>query len=87
MQGNGSDLMSGLCVQSTYLHEETPYHEPLRPLTVVYAPRKKVMSIIHESPLITRLIQNGWKHITCIDPEEKRIYTLQKNITWIPYVF
>ena len=36
MQGNASDLMHGLPLQSVYSADDQPHHEPLRLFTVVY---------------------------------------------------
>lgn len=42
MQGNASDLMYGLPLQSVNYKDDQRYHEPMRLLTLVYAPREKI---------------------------------------------
>jgi uncharacterized protein YbcC (UPF0753/DUF2309 family) len=69
MQGNASDLMTGLSLQSVYASDDTPYHQPMRLLVVVYAPRERVERIISEKPILKRLVGNGWVNLVVIDPD------------------
>jgi uncharacterized protein YbcC (UPF0753/DUF2309 family) len=82
MQGNASDLMLGLPLQSVYSDDETPYHEPLRLLSLVYAPRSKIDPIIKEQAVLQKLLGNGWVQLGCIDPETQKAYLLQRDFSW-----
>ena len=82
MQGNASDLMHGLPLQSVNSSDDTPYHEPLRLLTVVYAPRASVDSIIRNQEVLQKLCGNGWVSLACVDPTDNRVYSLTQDITW-----
>jgi uncharacterized protein YbcC (UPF0753/DUF2309 family) len=82
MQGNASDLMHGLPLQSVYAGDNTPYHEPLRLLTVVYAPRDRVHAIIERNLVLQKLFFNGWVNLVVIDPNENRAHLLQRDFTW-----
>lgn len=82
MQGNASDLMHGLPLQSVYTGDDTPYHEPLRLLTVVYAPRHRVHDIIERNLVLQKLFFNGWVNLAVIDPKENRAHLLQRDFTW-----
>jgi hypothetical protein len=69
MQGNASDLMHGLPLQSVYSNDRTPYHEAVRLLTVIYAPRERIDAIIAAQPILQKLFGNGWVNLACIEPE------------------
>jgi uncharacterized protein YbcC (UPF0753/DUF2309 family) len=82
MQGNASDLMHGLPLQSVYSGDNTPYHEPLRLLTVVYAPRHRVHAIIERNPVLQKLFFNGWVNLAVIDPHDNTGQLLERDFTW-----
>jgi uncharacterized protein YbcC (UPF0753/DUF2309 family) len=82
MQGNASDLMHGLPLQSVMSHDDIPYHEPQRLLTIVYAPRAMVTEIIAKHHLLKTLFFNQWVHIAVIDPQSNQFFCLEKNNTW-----
>lgn len=82
MQGNASDLMHGLPLQSVYAADGQPYHEPLRLLTVVYAPRSMLDAIIHTQDVLKKLFGNGWVALACIDPCDNQAYLLKRDLTW-----
>lgn len=82
MQGNASDLMTGLPLQSVYSSEVDAYHEPQRLMTVVFAPRERLEKIIHEQLLLRKLFGNGWVQITVIDPDTRKIYRLNRDFLW-----
>ena len=69
MQGNASDLMHGLPLQSVNLSDQERYHEPLRLLCVIYAPLQRVKTLIEEEAKVKELTANRWISIVCIDPE------------------
>jgi hypothetical protein len=83
MQGNGSDLMHGLPLQSVMSSDETPYHQPQRLLTVVYAPQALVSNIIERQAILKTLFFNEWVHLIIIDPSDGRAYKLNQNGNWI----
>lgn len=82
MQGNASDLMHGLPLQSIYSSDTKAYHVPMRLVTVVYAPHGLVNKIIKGQPLLQKLFSNGWVALACIEPENGITYCLQRNLTW-----
>lgn len=82
MQGNKSDLMHGLPMQSVFSSDEKPYHEPIRLMTVVYAPQEKIMQIILASPHVKQLIQNEWITFAYIDPQSEKAYICEKDLSW-----
>lgn len=82
MQGNASDLMHGLPLQSVYSTDDTAYHEPLRLLTVVYAPRSSLDSIIGSQTVLQKLFGNGWVSLASLDPTDNQTYLLNRDLTW-----
>ncbi len=82
MQGNASDLMHGLPLQSVYRDDQTQYHEPMRLLTVVYAPKDMVSQIIQRQPCLQQLFGNGWVKLAILDPTEQSVFILQRDFTW-----
>lgn len=82
MQGNASDLMHGLPLQSVYAADGEPYHEPLRLLTVVYAPKSNVDVIVHGHDVLKNLFGNGWVTMVCIDPSDNQAHLLKPDLKW-----
>lgn len=82
MQGNASDLMSGLPLQSVCATDSKAYHEPQRLMTVVYAPRDLIYNIVINEATLLKLFQNGWVKLACIEPKSQECYYLERNLTW-----
>lgn len=82
IQGNGSDLMHGLPLQSVNKDDDHEYHEPLRLLTVVNAPRIRIEVIISKEHILQKLFKNSWVHLICIDPDDNQIYSLTSDLEW-----
>lgn len=82
MQGNGSDLMHGLPLQSVMSSDEHAYHEPQRLLTVVYAPKERVSQVIEKHSILKTLFFNQWVHLVVIDPINQLSYLLSQSGEW-----
>lgn len=82
MQGNGSDLMHGLSLQSVKMNNHTSFHVPQRLLTIVYAPTDFVMSIINRQDVLQKLFYNEWVKLICFCPQSSRFYQLNSDKTW-----
>lgn len=82
MQGNASDLMHGLPLQSVYKTDTEAYHQPMRLLVVVHAPKNKIDAIIQQQPILQKLFGNGWVHLVCNDPQDRCQYQLNRDLTW-----
>ena len=82
MQGNASDLMTGLPMQSVFKRDTEPYHEMQRLITVIYAPRPMIDSVISKQPVLKQLFGNGWVQLACIDPDNHQPYFLQRDLKW-----
>jgi hypothetical protein len=84
MQGNASDLMTGLPLQSTWQDADTPQHEPLRLLTAVHAPVKRIEAVIQRNDILKTLFGNGWVALLAIDPESGQSLRRTRAGDWIP---
>ncbi len=82
MQGNASDLMTGLPMQSVNISDTKAYHEIQRLMTVVYAPRLMIDKIIDSQDILKKLFGNGWVTLSCIDPNDNQIYFLKRDLEW-----
>ena len=84
MQGNASDLMTGLPAQSVMSSDERLYHEPLRLMTVVEAPVARIEEIVRRNDILQTLFGNGWVALAALDPETGRLQRRGRNGTWQP---
>jgi uncharacterized protein YbcC (UPF0753/DUF2309 family) len=82
MQGNASDLMHGLPLQSVYRSDIERYHEPMRLLAIVYAPREIISRVIKQESALQKLFGNGWVRLASIDPKEQKVYLLDRDLKW-----
>lgn len=82
MQGNASDLMHGLPLQSVHETDDVRRHEPLRLLAVVYAPRAQVEALVERHQTLHRLFRNGWMTLVVIDPAEDDAWRLERDGGW-----
>ena len=82
MQGNASDLMHGLPVQSVSSTDDRAYHTPQRLLTVVLAPRATIDLIIGRQPVLRQLFFNRWVHLIALDPLETKAFRLAGEGDW-----
>lgn len=82
MQGNSSDLMHGLPLQSIYANDSLPFHPAQRLLTLIYAPKSSVAEIIHRHQNLKDLFYHAWIHLIVIDPLDHRAYQFENNGSW-----
>lgn len=82
MQGNGSDLMNGLPLQSVNFSDEKKYHKPARLTSLIYAPSSKIDEVIRVSPKLQQLVNGEWIKIFCLDPIKNKICELYRDFSW-----
>lgn len=82
MQGNSSDLMSGLPLQSIYLNFQTCLHTPMRLLSIIYAPYKLIDQIIKRHKSLQKLLSNDWIKLVAFDPEINDFLHLSLDLKW-----
>ena len=83
MAGPQSDLRTGLARQ-TVLDGERPYHEPMRMLTIVEAPRERINQIIRRHRPLQHLYHSEWVRLVALDPEEQIYYDYHPIRGWTP---
>jgi uncharacterized protein YbcC (UPF0753/DUF2309 family) len=82
MSGPWSDLRLGLSRQTVH-RSDRPYHEPMRLLTVVEAPRARLTALIGRHELLERYYHNEWVHLAALDPEDGRLYRYRPDGVWV----
>ena len=83
MSGPWSDLRLGLARQ-TVMNGEVPYHEPMRLLTVVEAPRSRIDKLIARHDVLQNYYHNEWVHLVALDPEDGVWYRYRPSGEWMP---
>jgi len=71
--GNGSDLRTGLALQSVHGPDGEWFHEPLRLQVVVEAPRERIDGVLAEAREVRELVENGWIRLFALDPEGEEV--------------
>lgn len=81
MSGPWSDLRLGLAWQ-TVMNGELPYHEPMRLLTVIEAPRSNIEKLIGRHEVLQHFYHNEWVHLVAMDPEDGGLYRYHPSGVW-----
>jgi uncharacterized protein YbcC (UPF0753/DUF2309 family) len=85
MSGPWSDLRLGLAKQ-TVMNGDMPYHEPMRLLTIVEAPRARIEKLIARHEALQHFYHNEWVHLVALDPEERVWYRYRPTGEWSPVI-
>ena len=83
MAGPQSDLRTGLAWQ-TVMNGPIPYHEALRLLTLIEAPREKIDQIIRNQRHLQQLYDNEWLRLIAVEPQEQAFYRYVSKQGWRP---
>jgi len=81
MFGTQSDLRIGLAWQ-TIMDGERPYHEPMRPLYIVEAPRARLSMLIQKNEILQRFFNGRWVYLVALEPDEATFYQYVPNQGW-----
>jgi len=82
MSGPQSDLRTGLAWQ-TVMAGAKPYHEPMRLLVLIEAPKERISQIIRRHRQLQHLYHGEWVRLVALDPEEKTFYDYHPKQGWI----
>ena len=82
MLGTRSDLRIG--AWQTVMNGEVPYHEPIRLLTLIEAPRARIEALIHRHEVLQRFYHNEWVHLVALEREEGALYRYLPTGEWAP---
>jgi uncharacterized protein YbcC (UPF0753/DUF2309 family) len=82
LQGNASDLMYGLPLQSVCKNDDENYHEMQRLTVIVYAPISMLEKIIKNNEQLQMLFKNEWLFLFVFNTQDKSIYKLDNNLKW-----
>jgi uncharacterized protein YbcC (UPF0753/DUF2309 family) len=83
MSGPQSDLRTGLAWQ-TVMDGPRPYHEPMRMLTIIEAPKERIGQIIQRHRLLQHLYDNEWVRLVALDPDQKTFFYYAPKQGWTP---
>ena len=61
-----------------------PYHEPMRMITLIEAPKERINQIIQRHRLLQHLYDNEWVRLMALDPEAKIFYRYVPKQGWTP---
>jgi len=81
MSGPWSDLRLGLAWQ-TMMNGDVPYHEPMRLLTIIEAPRARIERLIARHEALRHYYHNEWVHLIALDPVDGAWYRYLPSGTW-----
>ncbi len=81
MLGSQGDLQGGLPLQGVMagMHR---YHEPMRLLAVIEAPRERISALIRKHEVLQRLFCNQWMNLLALDPETHQIHRFNPDSSW-----
>jgi uncharacterized protein YbcC (UPF0753/DUF2309 family) len=82
MTGVGSDLRIGLPAQTVF-KGENPYHEPMRLLAVIEAPKARIQSILDQHPHLEQLVTQRWITVVALNPEDHAFDLYDSMAGWI----
>ena len=84
MTGVWSDLRLGLPAQTVW-NGSVPYHEPMRLLALIEAPRERIQGIIDRQPLLEQLFDGGWVTLVALEPQDGAFYQYDglNGLTWL----
>jgi uncharacterized protein YbcC (UPF0753/DUF2309 family) len=66
------------------MNGEITYHEPVRLLVAIEAPRERILEIVQRQPILKQLCDNEWIHLVAIDRDsDEMLYRYRPNQAWV----
>jgi uncharacterized protein YbcC (UPF0753/DUF2309 family) len=81
MSGPWSDLRLGLARQ-TVMNGDRPYHEPMRLLTIIEAPRARIEKLIARHEILRHFYHHEWVRLVACEPESGVWYSYLPTGEW-----
>ena len=82
MQGNASDLYTGLALQSVMSADDELYHRPLRLRVFIFSPIERVKKVISKNTILQNLFYNEWIRLVVLDPNTNELSRLISQDHW-----
>ncbi len=79
--GSGGDLRMGLPRQSVFAGDRA-YHEPMRLLAVVEAPRERIKGIVDRNPVLREMLGGGWAALCARSGPGEPWFRLRRDLEW-----
>lgn len=83
MSGPQSDVRTGLAEQ-TVLNGERPFHEAIRLLTIIEAPKEKIAVVIQGQSHLRKLYDNEWLRLIALEPATREFFRYVPRQGWKP---
>jgi uncharacterized protein YbcC (UPF0753/DUF2309 family) len=64
------------------MNGEVPYHEPMRLLTIIEAPRERIEKLIGRHEVLQHYYHNQWVHLVAFDPGDAVWYRYDPKGMW-----
>jgi len=81
MLGSQSDLQGGLPLQGVNSGAQH-YHEPMRLLAIIEAPKQRIASAIQKHAVLQQVFHNGWMNLLALDPETGQFHRYNPDSNW-----
>ena len=81
MLGSQSDLKGGLPLQGVNAGA-VHFHEPMRLLAIIEAPKDRISAIIQKYQVLQDLFHNQWVNLLAIDPATFEVARYNTDATW-----
>ena len=81
MLGSQSDLQGGLPLQGVN-DGARHYHEPMRLLAIIDAPRERIAALIQKHEALQTLFHNQWVNLLAWEPDSRSFHRYNPDATW-----
>jgi hypothetical protein len=83
--GDGTDLRSGLPLQSVQDGDGRFLHEPVRLQVFVEASRQRIERVLERQPAVRELVENGWVRLFALNPHGAAVARWRPGLGWEPF--